>query len=125
MSQGILYQKLQMLNCCINKKRYRESGETLTHMETDNTQDASADGRATDDEDDEFFECNADETVEFSPKEQSEEKVCNIAEGRLRRLDGHKLLSVDEHLYIPVTQEPTPMTEDMLAEHAEVLTRYG
>ena len=46
-------------------------------------------------------------------------------EGRLRECPGGlKLLNRDEAMYIPITQEPAPMTEDMLDEHAEILTRY-
>ncbi len=44
-------------------------------------------------------------------------------EGRLKTCMGLKLLNINEKLYIPVTQEPAPMTEDMLEEHAEVLAK--
>lgn len=44
-------------------------------------------------------------------------------DGRSRVLDELRLLNVDEALYIPLTQEPAPMTEDMLEEHAEVLAK--
>ena len=46
-------------------------------------------------------------------------------QGRLSKLDDLRLLRVDEALYIPVTQEPAPMTEDQLEAHAEVLTRLA
>ncbi|XP_071792280.1 rab3 GTPase-activating protein catalytic subunit-like isoform X2 [Asterias amurensis] len=45
--------------------------------------------------------------------------------GRLRQCGDLKLLNRDEPLYIPVTQDPAPMTEDMLEEHAEVLAQLG
>ena len=45
-------------------------------------------------------------------------------DGRSRILEDLKLLTVDEPLYIPLTQEPAPMTEDMLEEHAEVLAKW-
>ena len=35
-----------------------------------------------------------------------------------------RLLNTDELVHIPITQEPAPMTEDMLEEHAEVLAKY-
>jgi len=45
------------------------------------------------------------------------------ADGRMRPFDDMKLLNSEEPLYVPITQEPAPMTEDMLEEHAEVLAR--
>ncbi|KAL4221433.1 Rab3 GTPase-activating protein catalytic subunit [Mactra antiquata] len=46
-------------------------------------------------------------------------------EGRLALFQDLKLINCDERMYIPVTQEPAPMTEDMLEEHAEVLAKLG
>ncbi|CAL1547182.1 unnamed protein product [Lymnaea stagnalis] len=46
-------------------------------------------------------------------------------EGRLVAMKNVFLLSTGEQLFIPVTQEPSPMTEDMLEEHAEVLAKLG
>lgn len=129
LSEGILYQKLQMLNCCIEKKRSREATQTFsmrpdtcvpTQPDTSTPTNISSE-LLTDDEDDEFFECN---TASGAPSlEEQEEGPSEQPQGRLRKLEDLKLLNVDDDLYIPVTQEPAPMTEDMLAEHAEVLTR--
>ena len=45
-------------------------------------------------------------------------------EGRQRPYNDLYLLNIPgEHLYVPVTQEPAPMTEDMLDEQAEVLAK--
>lgn len=44
-------------------------------------------------------------------------------EGRLHQHEDLMLLNVSEPLYVPVTQEPSPMTEDLLEEHAEVLAK--
>ena len=41
-------------------------------------------------------------------------------EGRMVPMKNYSLLCTGEQLYIPITQEPSPMTEDMLEEHAEV-----
>ncbi|KAI0217388.1 Rab3 GTPase-activating protein catalytic subunit [Lamellibrachia satsuma] len=47
-------------------------------------------------------------------------------EGRQRPYNDLYLLNIPgEHLYVPVTQEPAPMTEDMLDEQAEVLAKLG
>lgn len=51
------------------------------------------------------------------------ESYSHRPEGRLAPFQGLKLINCDEKMYIPVTQEPAPMTEDMLEEHAEVLAK--
>lgn len=107
----------------------------------DNQQDRS-------DDEDEFFECNENEgdaalkedvvTVEVkndaTPKRKSNVSESEGAfvdsadmrkpEGRLKALDELRLLNLpDERLYVPITQEPAPMTEDMLEEQTEILAR--
>lgn len=49
----------------------------------------------------------------------------NKPEGRLSRLDDLMLIDSDEPLYIPITQDPVPKTEDQLEDDAEVLLRLG
>ena len=44
-------------------------------------------------------------------------------EGRLAPYQDLYLVNCAERMYIPITQEPAPMTEDMLEEHAEVLAK--
>lgn len=46
-------------------------------------------------------------------------------EGRLNQHGKLTLLHNGEPLYIPVTQEPAPMTEDLLEEQSEVLAKLG
>lgn len=46
-------------------------------------------------------------------------------EGRLHQHGKLTLLRNGEPLYIPVTQEPAPMTEDLLEEQSEVLAKLG
>nr|XP_006816405.1 PREDICTED: rab3 GTPase-activating protein catalytic subunit-like [Saccoglossus kowalevskii] len=47
-------------------------------------------------------------------------------EGRLRQCGDLTLIcNDDELLYIPITQDPAPMTEDQLEEHATVLAELG
>ena len=195
LAQGIIYQKLQMLNCCIEKKIGRERDQAKTNSSEPETvsfnQDDdsnSSDSRPNSankrdssgtqdkerltteqsdsddiDDDDEFFECDSEadgskadqsESVDGvkSSKEKSdsentekdaskpdditqrlgsntssksiyEDSVERQPKGRLSKLDDLKLINGLDDLYVPVTQEPAPMTEDLLAEHAEVLTR--
>lgn len=49
----------------------------------------------------------------------------NKPEGRLARLGATKLVNSDEPLYVPITQEPVPKTEDQLEDDAEVMLRLG
>jgi len=111
--------------------------------------------RSDDDDDDEFFECETDtsaaaaytlpaatDTSEMSQcvmspmqcddadgwRDTSLEFASSLpyqADGRLKQCGDLRLLNLNEQLYVPVTQEPAPMTEDMLEEHAEVLARYS
>ncbi|CAF4599802.1 unnamed protein product, partial [Rotaria magnacalcarata] len=46
-------------------------------------------------------------------------------EGRLKPCGDLKLLNSNEILYVPVTQECPPATEDMLDEQTAVLTSLG
>lgn len=80
-------------------------------------------------EDDEFFDANE----EFlSDDEDSSAKKAKIAAsmdanrepmGRLHPLNDLTLLNYpDRPLFVPVTQDRSPMTEDMLEEHAEYLS---
>ncbi|XP_064646210.1 rab3 GTPase-activating protein catalytic subunit-like [Lineus longissimus] len=45
--------------------------------------------------------------------------------GRLRQYEDVTLLNLDEPLYIPITQDPSPLTEDMLEEQADILAKLG
>lgn len=51
------------------------------------------------------------------------ESYSHKPEGRLAPFGDLRLINCEEKMYIPVTQEPAPMTEDMLEEHAEVLAK--
>ncbi|WAR09607.1 RB3GP-like protein [Mya arenaria] len=56
---------------------------------------------------------------------QYKESYSHSPEGRLATFQDLRLINCDDRMYIPVTQEPAPMTEDMLEEHAEVLAKLG
>ena len=71
-----------------------------------------------DEDDDEFYDC--------------EESESNIQEetfkpdGRSKKFGKLTLLNnPNEYIYVPITQEPTPMTEDMIEQHASVLVNLG
>ncbi|CAL8342432.1 unnamed protein product [Boreogadus saida] len=166
----LLHQKLQMLNCCIERKRARDEsrkasdggkererqlpggGENVrrsrrvegaagavaaTGAGADAAREASP-GKSWDswsDSEDEFFECLSDQEEAAAAKEGEAEKgeAEKGGAGRAKPPDGrlhpHGTMTLlnpsTEPLYIPVTQEPAPMTEDLLEEHSEVLAKLG
>ncbi|XP_033871211.3 rab3 GTPase-activating protein catalytic subunit-like isoform X1 [Acipenser ruthenus] len=162
----LLHQKLQMLNCCIERKKARDNGKRPSPLDSsagsagerkasgsDNgkaaqnssgTEDRRERGEANQgksweswsDSEEEFFECLSD-TEEMKENTQDNEKKEGPpkenkgsprlkAEGRLRPHGKLTLLHyIQEPLYIPVTQEPAPMTEDLLEEQSEVLAKLG
>lgn len=75
------------------------------------------------DDEDEFYEC--DEDMEEEEKSSGSRSSWDKPEGRIKRCGKLRLLKTNDPLYIPFTQEPAPMTEDRLEEHAGVLLRLG
>ncbi|KAF5298392.1 hypothetical protein FQR65_LT01170 [Abscondita terminalis] len=116
----LLNQKLQMLNCCIERKRARESREKATsHLDNQNKDDHSS----TDD--DEFYDCSPDKLDEDDNKKRSRHSLWNQPVGRLGKFENLKLIKSGDPLYIPVTQDPVPKTEDQLEEDTDVLLQLG
>ncbi|KAK3589406.1 hypothetical protein CHS0354_020737 [Potamilus streckersoni] len=66
-----------------------------------------------------------DDAVSLTSESSFKDSLTHNPEGRLAPHGELKLLYTGEQMYIPVTQEPAPMTEDMLDEHAEVLAKLG
>lgn len=78
----------------------------------------------SDESDDEFFDCDATNVDDAS--EQTQEYLpWNKPEGRLSKLNDMKLIDSDDYLYVPITQEPVPKTEDQLEDDAEILLKLG
>ncbi|XP_051938960.1 rab3 GTPase-activating protein catalytic subunit [Hippocampus zosterae] len=143
----LLHQKLQMLNCCIKRKQARDnicntperSSETASqniHQPTQFTATASSSqitagspGKSLDswsDSEEEFFECLSDQGDTETPSMRREKDGSKTrAEGRMHPCNGMTLLNSSELLFIPVTQEPAPMTEDLLEEQSEILAKLG
>uniref|UniRef100_A0A182P0I2 Rab3 GTPase-activating protein catalytic subunit n=1 Tax=Anopheles epiroticus TaxID=199890 RepID=A0A182P0I2_9DIPT len=109
----LLHQKLQMLNVCMERRTLRDGGLpfAMRASGTGPTATSSSTGQA-EQSDEEFFDC-------------SDEEQESGATGRLSRLGNMLLVSSDEPLYIPVTQEPVPKTEDQLEDDAEVMLKLG
>lgn len=80
------------------------------------------DFRSTDgDSEDEFYDCDADKDEENYPKHS----LWNKPVGRLSKHGNLKLIKTGEQLFIPITQEPVPKTEDQLEEDTDVLLQLG
>ncbi|KFB44905.1 hypothetical protein ZHAS_00012817 [Anopheles sinensis] len=109
----LLHQKLQMLNVCMERRTLREGGLPFSMTS------AGASG-ATGESDEEFFDCSDEEDAARGGDGSLPEPV-----GRLSRLGKMLLVGSDEPLYIPVTQEPVPKTEDQLEDDAEVMLKLG
>ncbi|XP_059181022.1 rab3 GTPase-activating protein catalytic subunit isoform X2 [Centropristis striata] len=141
----LLHQKLQMLNCCIERKRARDEARKALEGNKERQRKVSGSGSAPDsktastrevspgkswdswsDSEDEFFECLSDQGDIEAPHTEAEKNgTKSKAEGRLHPYNNTTLLNSTEPLYIPVTQEPAPMTEDLLEEQSEVLAKLG
>uniref|UniRef100_A0A8C5WWA4 Rab3 GTPase-activating protein catalytic subunit n=1 Tax=Laticauda laticaudata TaxID=8630 RepID=A0A8C5WWA4_LATLA len=145
----LLHQKLQMLNCCIERKKARDEGKKVINLEKqkdmmdqdypkESDKEKGEVGKSWEswsDSEEEFFECLSD-TEELKgngqeggkkgvAKESSKEILVLKPEGRLHPYGTMKLLHPGQPLYVPVTQEPAPMTEDLLEEQSEVLAKLG
>ncbi|CAF1416356.1 unnamed protein product [Adineta steineri] len=111
------YQNLQMLNCCI-EHRLRHENDTTTVEEQQQPPQPQPQPEL-DEDGDEFYECSS--TVPLSKSNLSELQP----DGRLKPCGDLKLLYSNDILYIPITQECPPATEDMLDEQTIVLTSLG
>lgn len=105
-----------MLNCCIERKKARESSLSTSTFD-------SAEGSSDDDE--VFFDCADTVGEEGTVKKKVKHSLWNQPVGRLGRFGDFKLLKTGEPFYIPITQDPVPKTEDQLEEDTEVLLKLG
>ncbi|RMC18799.1 hypothetical protein DUI87_04695 [Hirundo rustica rustica] len=146
----LLHQKLQMLNCCIERKKARDEGKrgSMSDRSPGGTSGDGAKGgdhsgdnpdkekefgkswESWSDSEEEFFECLSDTedlkgNGQENGKKGAKESVNLKPEGRLHPHGKLMLLHPGEPLYVPITQEPAPMTEDLLEEQSEVLAKLG
>lgn len=119
----LLHQKLQMLNVCIERRLKRE--ESVKSPQLWHEQQLLEDDDDNDTEE-EFYDC--DEDGGNSSRTSSPVKAADVAsnaEGRLKRLRNLKLLDAEDFLYVPITQEPVPKTEDELQDDADIMLKFG
>ncbi|KAL8505541.1 hypothetical protein ACS0TY_016691 [Phlomoides rotata] len=111
----LLYQQLQVINCCISRKRRHtaaiESLESVTALDSSNAADSSA----------------SDSTRPLDPcfyaKTKSGEIVLRL--GADRECENLTMLETGEPIYSPVLQEPPLLTEDLIKETEEFVLRTG
>ncbi|XP_037068591.1 rab3 GTPase-activating protein catalytic subunit-like [Pollicipes pollicipes] len=80
--------------------------------------------RAEADEEEEFFDAAEDSASEPDSSRQRR-APWNQPEGRLKPCGALRLLETGERMYIPVTQDVAPVTEDRQQEQSEVLVSLG
>ncbi|XP_057200191.1 rab3 GTPase-activating protein catalytic subunit-like isoform X1 [Triplophysa rosa] len=112
----LLHQKLQMLNCCIERKRARDDGKKTEGAREKNRPSVGSvevsPGKSWDswsDSEDEFFECLSDTDEIKEAETERDKKATNKskAEGRLQPHGKLTLRNSSELLYIPITQVST------------------
>jgi len=117
--------------------------DTEDRLEVEDTEDRSTVtvSSTSDNSDDEFFEAQEEISEKQSYKnldimsdnadDEGEDLTHGIETSSDQRPEGvqkatdMKLLRNGEPLSIPITQEPSPLTEDMLLEQQDILTRLG
>ncbi|XP_050306543.1 rab3 GTPase-activating protein catalytic subunit [Anthonomus grandis grandis] len=105
----LLNQKLQMLNCCLERKITRD---TIKYSSAENS-----------DEDDEFFDASDD--VEDEERRKEKFLPWDKPVGRFSKFGDMKLIKTGDPLYIPFTQDPVLKTEDQVQEDTDILVKLG
>eukprot|EP00668_Euglena_longa_P005174 GGOE01006087.1.p1 GENE.GGOE01006087.1~~GGOE01006087.1.p1 ORF type:complete len:869 (-),score=208.30 GGOE01006087.1:213-2819(-) len=122
----LLHQKLQMVNVCISQQRAAipvtpltsgTDGWDLDLGDEENEADASSPSKSPSTRG--SMECGT------SLPPAPETAPCEGRLGALRPLGDAALLRSGRVLYIPVTQQPLPVTEDMVGQQQEVFSRLG
>lgn len=139
----LINQKLQMLNCCIQQKIKREQQQNEAEkLQASDEVRRNNPPKSDSSDEDEFFDAQEEtnDAIDENGERTMLDRVINlltfppnadldgqitVAEGRLHQLDDLTLLDSGEPLYVPVTQEPAPMTEDMLQEQADIMYQLG
>ncbi|XP_008553461.1 rab3 GTPase-activating protein catalytic subunit [Microplitis demolitor] len=114
----LLHQKLQMINCCIERKNRRNEFASKP-LNIDSDLDSESE--------EEFFECEEDQVSikEEQVHKKTKHLLWNKPTGRLSKHPSLRLLKTGDALYLPVTQDPVPKTEDQLEEDAQLMMQLG
>ncbi|KAJ1345769.1 Rab3 GTPase-activating protein catalytic subunit [Parelaphostrongylus tenuis] len=127
LSHCLLHQKIEMLQCCISAKRKRH--ELYDNMKDFGT-DEFFDAQSSKSDGDSSTNVSVDEDAEWKSAmdtSRSAEVLSNQEpSGRLYPFGEMRLLKhKDTPLYVPITQDRSPMTEDMVDEYARYLSSLG
>ncbi|XP_014601093.1 PREDICTED: rab3 GTPase-activating protein catalytic subunit isoform X1 [Polistes canadensis] len=116
----LLHQKLQMMNCCIERKKNREDS-------INKSQSVEYEDFETESEEEEFFECTSEvlENAGTNAQIKAKHLLWNRPAGRSAKHPSLRLLQTGDPLYLPITQDPVPKTEDQLEEDAQVMMQLG
>nr|XP_018900509.1 PREDICTED: rab3 GTPase-activating protein catalytic subunit [Bemisia tabaci] len=127
MKTCLLNQKLQMLNCCMRRREAREKSVSQPQELKEEFEDSVE--TQEEEEEEEFFECDTGSDIGESGTRRSLRRKVSVSPaqpaGRLSRHGELKLIATGDPLYVPVTQEPIPKSEDQLEEDAALLTALG
>ncbi|XP_071942593.1 rab3 GTPase-activating protein catalytic subunit-like [Antedon mediterranea] len=130
----------EFFECDDDSRHFDDKSSNSDEKEISEGKSGSLEGTSDDARTDTCPDASAVSTVtsqQISPEEEEEsslgsietknfvDSVAHQPEGRLRQCDDLLLQSCEEPLYIPIMQDPAPMTEDMLEEHAEILAQLG
>lgn len=111
----LLYQQLQVINCCISRKKRHsiatEALESVASYANSNSEDLTAQAG-----------CVADGPVLYA-QIQTGELVLRI--GADKKADNLTLLETGEPLYAPIMQEGPLFTEDLIKEAEELVLQTG
>ncbi|XP_052178850.1 uncharacterized protein LOC127792412 [Diospyros lotus] len=111
----LLYQKLQVINCCISRKRRRsnaaDSLESLIKLANSNVEQSAA------------VEGTGLITSGLYARISTEELVLRL--GADKKSDNLTMLETGEPIYTPVVQEEPLLTEDLMRETEELVLRTG
>lgn len=112
-----------MLNCCIERKRQRESlNQQCQQQEQSQQEFVDSKDTTSSTDDDEFYDC---EDENERRKKERQHSLWNQPVGRLGKFENLKLIKTGDPLYVPITQDPVPKTEDQLEEDTDVLLKLG
>jgi len=90
--------------------------ENADKTQTDTGHQTSDDGKIS-------IQEESGDSLESSNSGNFKDSLSHRPEGRLAAFGIVQLRETGEQMYIPITQEPAPLTEDMLEEQAEILAR--
>ncbi|KAF6214710.1 hypothetical protein GE061_009453, partial [Apolygus lucorum] len=121
----LIHQKLQMINCCIERRLKREAEQRTKDSALRKEEDEFSEAAGFSDEsDDEFFDCN-EEDGGGGDELARKPSISDVPQGRQEQHETLLLIKTGQPLWIPITQGATPKTEDQLEEDAQALIQLG